>query len=145
MPLGDVERLVHGMTLATNAVLERKGASVWVITNRGFRDTLEIARTNRSVLYNIKTLKAAPLVPRNQIIEISERRLADGTVLRGIDVREIDAAIETLRARNVDAVAVCLLHSYVEPVHEFDIADRDTACIARVFRDVLGRGAARDS
>ena len=51
VPLGDVERLVHGMTLATNAVLERKGASVWVITNRGFRDTLEIARTNRAVLY----------------------------------------------------------------------------------------------
>ena len=121
-PLGQVDRLVHGMTLATNAVLERKGASVWVVTNRGFRDTLEIARTNRPILYNIKTLKAAPLVSRDQIIEISERRLADGSVLRPVDEREVDMAIETLLSNNVKAVAICLLHSYIDPAHERAIA-----------------------
>ncbi len=132
-PLGSVERLVHGMTLATNAVLERKGSSVWVITNRGFRDTLEIARTNRPVLYNIKTLKAAPLVPRNQVIEISERRLADGKVLRAMDDSEIAAAIETLRANNAEAVAVCLLHSYIDPVHEFDVAKKILRALPNCF------------
>ncbi|MEM8973332.1 MAG: hydantoinase/oxoprolinase family protein [Pseudomonadota bacterium] len=121
--LGDVERLVHGMTLATNAVLEREGASVWVITNRGFRDTLEIARTNRSVLYNIKTLKAEPLVPRNQIIEISERRLSDGRILRPVDDHEIKQAIDILSANKVEAVAVCLLHSYIDPANELAIAN----------------------
>lgn len=123
-PLDEVDRLVHGMTLATNAVLERKGASVWVITNHGFRDTLEIARTNRPVLYNIKTLKAAPLVPRHQILEISERRLADGTILRPVDEREVELAIETLASNNVKAVAICLLHSYRDPTNERAIAAR---------------------
>ncbi|MEM9358107.1 MAG: hydantoinase/oxoprolinase family protein, partial [Pseudomonadota bacterium] len=120
--LSAVERLVHGMTLATNAVLEREGASIWVITNRGFRDTLEIARTNRSVLYNIKTLKAEPLVPRNQIIEISERRLSDGRILRPVDDQEIQHAVDVLLANRVEAVAVCLLHSYMDPANELAIA-----------------------
>ena len=122
-PLSDVERLVHGMTLATNAVLEREGASVWVITNRGFRDTLEIARTNRPVLYNIKTLKAESLVPRNQIIEISERRLSDGRILRPVDDHEVQQAIETLLTNKVEAVAICLLHSYIDPANELTIAN----------------------
>ncbi|MGI9411702.1 MAG: hydantoinase/oxoprolinase family protein [Hyphomicrobiaceae bacterium] len=132
-PLNKVERLVHGMTLATNAVLERTGSSVWVITNSGFRDTLEIARTNRPVLYNIKTLKAEPLVPRNQVIEISERRLADGTVLRPVDDAEIASAIEILRAKNAEAVAVCLLHSYIDPNNERRIAETIGAALPDCF------------
>jgi N-methylhydantoinase A len=120
--LGSAERLIHGLTLGTNTVLERKGADVWVVTNSGFRDTLEIARTNRPVLYNIKTLKAAPLVPRNRILEISQRSLRDGSTLRDIDMAELAGVIETLRAGGARAVAVCLLHSYVNPEPERKIA-----------------------
>ena len=133
MPLHSVERLIHGMTPATNAVLERKGSSVWVITNSGFRDTLEIARTNRPVLYNIKTLKAASLVPRNQVIEISERRLADGTELRPVDDTEIADAIMMLRARNAEAIAVCLLHSYIDPINERRVAEMIGEALPQCF------------
>lgn len=120
--LGNAERLIHGLTLATNTVLERKGADVWVVTNRGFRDTLEIARTNRPVLYNIKTLKAAPLVPRSRILEIDQRSLRDGSVLREVDAEELDEVITKLREADARAVAVCLLHSYVNPESERQIA-----------------------
>jgi hypothetical protein len=64
--LSDTRRVVHGTTIGTNAILERKGATVWVITTRGFRDTLEIARTNRTILYDIRARKPAPLVPRER-------------------------------------------------------------------------------
>lgn len=139
--LDDVERLVHGLTLATNTVLESKGADVWVITNRGFRDTLEIARTNRPVLFNIKTLKAAPLVPRTRILEIGERTLRDGTVLRGVDEPELAEVIGRLRDASADAVAVCLLHSYANPASEKQVADvvrRELpGCFVTTSSDVL--------
>jgi N-methylhydantoinase A len=69
--LASAGRFVHGITIGTNAILERKGATVWMLVTRGFRDTLEIARTNRSVLYDIKTLKPEALVPRGRAIETS--------------------------------------------------------------------------
>ncbi|MDP6706154.1 MAG: hydantoinase/oxoprolinase family protein [Alphaproteobacteria bacterium] len=122
--LGDAERLIHGMTLATNTVLERNGAEVWVVTNRGFRDTLEIARTNRPVLYNIKTLKAPPLVPRQRILELDERRLSDGSVLRPADDGDIEVVIARLRDERAQAVAVCFLHSYANPESERLVAGR---------------------
>jgi len=121
--LEDTERLIHGLTLATNTVLERKGAEVWVITNQGFRDTLEIARTNRPVLFNIKTLKAAPLVPRTRILEIGERTLKDGTLLHPVNEGELAEVVEQLRAAHAQAVAVCLLHSYANPDSERRVAD----------------------
>src|ERR1700730_17166924 len=66
--LAGIDRFIHGITIGTNAILERKGAPVWMITTRGFKDTLEVARTNRTVLYNINTLKTPPLVDRRHII-----------------------------------------------------------------------------
>jgi N-methylhydantoinase A len=69
--LSTIDRFVHGVTIGTNAIIERKGATVWMITTSGFKDTIEIARTNRTVLYNIKTLKPAPLVNRRRIFEVS--------------------------------------------------------------------------
>nr|MCS5604637.1 hydantoinase/oxoprolinase family protein [Alphaproteobacteria bacterium] len=70
---GDIERFVHGVTIGTNAILQGKGAVVWMLTTRGFRDVLEIARTNRPILYDIKSLKLKPLIPRTRTFEISER------------------------------------------------------------------------
>src|SRR6202045_5046505 len=69
LDLREIDRFVHGVTIGTNAILERKGAPVWMLTTRGFGDTIEIARTNRTVLYNIKTVKPAPPVDRRRIIE----------------------------------------------------------------------------
>jgi N-methylhydantoinase A len=111
-------RFVHGITIGTNAILERKGATVWMLVTKGFRDTLEIARTNRTVLYDIKTLKPEPLVPRARAIEIDERVLADGTVLRKLDLQEVRNAAKNLQSRPASAVAVCFLHSYRSRQHE---------------------------
>ena len=116
--LGAAERFVHGITIGTNAILERKGATVWMLVTAGFRDTLEIARTNRTVLYDIKTLKPEPLVPRRRAIEIDERVLADGTVLRALDPEQMRAAADRLTKEEPSAVAVCFLHSYRAPAHE---------------------------
>jgi N-methylhydantoinase A len=74
--------VVHGTTIGTNAILERKGAPVWMLTTAGFRDTLEIARTNRTVLYDIRARKPAPLVARERIVEVDERMAFDGSVMR---------------------------------------------------------------
>jgi len=116
--LAAAERFVHGITIGTNAILERKGAAVWMLTTQGFRDTLEIARTNRTVLYDIKTLKQPPLVPRRRVIEIDERVLADGTVLRALDLLEVREKTELLKNEQPAALAVCFLHSYRSPAHE---------------------------
>lgn len=132
-PLDKVERLIHGLTLATNTVLERDGADVWIVTNRGFRDTLEIARTNRPVLFNIKTLKVAPLVPRNRILEISERSLSDGSELRPIDDAELDQVIEVLKKNGAEAVAVCLLHSYANAKNEQAVVEKIQAALPGSF------------
>jgi N-methylhydantoinase A len=120
--LREVDRFVHGVTIGTNAILERKGAPVWLITTRGFKDTLEVARTNRTVLYNIKTRKPLSLVDRRQIMEIDERMLAGGAVLRPLDLAQVTAAARQLRTETPAAIVVCLLHSYANPQHEEEAA-----------------------
>jgi N-methylhydantoinase A len=116
--LRTTDRFVHGVTIGTNAILERRGAPVWVITTKGFRDTLEIARTNRTVLYDIKTLKPASLVPRQRVIEVDERVLADGSVARPLDPGEVHKIAAQLRTEPPGALAVCFLHSYINADHE---------------------------
>jgi N-methylhydantoinase A len=116
--LAGAERFVHGITIGTNAILERKGATVWMLVTRGFRDTLEIARTNRTVLYDIKTLKPEPLVPRARAIEIDERVLADGSVFHGLNSQQVREAAMRLKNEPPAALAVCFLHSYRAPGHE---------------------------
>ncbi len=116
--LGSVRRFVHGTTIGTNAFLERKGMPVWMVTSRGFGDTLQIARTNRSVLYDITAQKAEPLVPRSRAIEVAERLYADGSVRTALDMAEIDAAAERLRSEPPQSLIVCFLHSYANPAHE---------------------------
>jgi N-methylhydantoinase A len=122
-------RVVHGTTIGTNAILERKGAPVWMITTRGFRDTLEIARTNRTVLYDIRARKPAPLVERSRVIEVDERMAFDGTVVRPLREADVREAVDRIRAAadggGPGAVVVGFLHSYVNAAHE-----RAVACAA---------------
>ena len=116
--LGAVERFVHGITIGTNAIIERKGADVWVVTTKGFRDTLEIQRTERRELYNIRTLKPASFVPRLQVLEADERMRHDASVLRALDPAECERIAETLRSAGAESVAVCFLHSFANDAHE---------------------------
>ena len=116
--LGAVERFVHGITIGTNAIIERKGADVWVVTTRGFRDTLEIQRTERRELYDIRTLKPASFVPRLQVLEADERMRHDASVLRALDPAECERIAETLRSAGAESVAVCFLHSFANDAHE---------------------------
>ncbi len=116
--VGRVERFVHGITIGTNAILEGKGAPVWLLTTKGFRDVLEIARTNRPALYNIKSVKPAPIVPRTRALEIEERLLFDGSVRKPLVEADVRAVLERLRAEQPAALAICFLHSYANPEHE---------------------------
>jgi N-methylhydantoinase A len=99
-------------------VLEGKGAEVWMLVTRGFRDVLEIGRTNRPTLYDIRTQKTPPLVPRTRALEIGERLMFNGSVLRALDREEVRAAVAKLPRGPDIAVAVCFLHSYANPAHE---------------------------
>jgi N-methylhydantoinase A len=110
--------VVHGTTLATNALIERKGARTGLLTTRGFRDALEIRREGRYDMYDLFIDPPAPLVPRHLRREVSERLLADGSVAQPLDEGRARAAIAGLLADGVEALAVCLLHAYVNPVHE---------------------------
>ena len=116
--LGEVERFVHGITIGTNAIIERKGADVWVVTTKGFRDTLEIQRTERRELYDIRTLKPPSFVSRPQVLEADERMRYDATVLRALDPAECECIAETLRSAGAESVAVCFLHSFANDAHE---------------------------
>ncbi|MCC7274839.1 MAG: hydantoinase/oxoprolinase family protein [Alphaproteobacteria bacterium] len=116
--LGQVAKLAHGTTVATNTALERDGARMAVLTTRGHRDVLIVGRGNRTVLYNIKTARPDPLVPRRRIHEIGERMRQDGSVAEPLDAADLDAAVATLEAEGIEAVAVCYLHAYANPDHE---------------------------
>ena len=116
-----VTAVAHGTTVATNAVLEHRGARTALITTGGFRDVLELRRIRAPQLYDLFFDKPAPLVERRLRFEVSERMAADGTVLRPIVEAELQAIAEQLVAEEVAAVAVCLLHAYAYPAHEQQI------------------------
>jgi N-methylhydantoinase A len=113
-----VEGVVHGTTVATNAVLEHRGALTALVTTAGFRDVLELRRLRIPRMYEPFWRKPEPLVPRRLRFEIGERMAADGTVLRPLDGDEARAVAADLRDAGVESVAVCLLHSYLYPEHE---------------------------
>ncbi len=123
LPLPEVNLFVHGTTLGINAVLQKKGARTGLITTKGFRDVLEIARMDRPDMYNITYQKPPTLVPRELRLEVDERIDARGTILRPLDRAGVVKAIEVFRRHHVQAVAVCLLHSYANPAHEEAIGD----------------------
>ncbi|MGH6620337.1 MAG: hydantoinase/oxoprolinase family protein [Alphaproteobacteria bacterium] len=114
----DVHFLGHGTTVATNMVLERKGAKTGLITTRGFRDVLEIGRQTRPNLYDYTERSPSPLAARQDRHEVNERVLADGAVETPLDEADVLAAIRALKASGVECVAICFLHSYRQPDHE---------------------------
>jgi N-methylhydantoinase A len=117
-----VSTLIHGTTLATNAVIERKGAMAGLLTTAGFRDALEIGREGRYDMYDLFIDPPAPLVPRHLRLEVTERVLADGGVLTPLDEESARAAVSALLAAGVEAIAVSLLHAYRNPAHERALA-----------------------
>ena len=121
---GDPASLAHGTTMVTNAIVERRGAVVGLVTTRGFRDVLEIARMNRRHLYRIDVPpRPEPLVPRRLCLEITERVGPDGAVDTPLATGEIPGLVEALTRAGVEAVAVCLLHGYANPAHERALRD----------------------
>jgi N-methylhydantoinase A len=115
--------MAHGTTAVTNAIVEGRIAPVGLVTTRGFRDVLEIARQNRTNLYdNLPPNKPEPLVPRRLRLEVGERVAADGSVLEPLDLDGLVAVVGRLRAEEIRAVAVCLLHAYANPAHERALA-----------------------
>src|SRR5262249_26041823 len=119
-PASDVERFIHGTTVATNAVLEQKGAVTAVLTTEGFEDVLELGRQKRSRMYDLEMDAETPtfIAPRRRRIGIRERLDAHGAVLTPLDETQVRAAVTALRRNGVQAIAVCYLFSFVNPAHE---------------------------
>ena len=117
-----VRAVAHGTTLATNALIERKGARTALLTTEGFRDAVEIQREGRYDMYDLLIDTPAPLVPRRWRREVPERLLPDGAVLRPLDEVAARRVIAELIDEGVEAIAICLLHAYLNPVHERRLA-----------------------
>lgn len=113
-----VSHIVHGTTLVTNAIIERKGARTALLTTQGFRDSIEIGRENRYELYDLMLEQPRPLVPRHLRFDVPQRTLSDGTPLRGLDEAHVQRLACELSARGIEAVAICFLHSFTNPEDE---------------------------
>jgi len=119
----DLAQAIHGTTLGSNVVIERKGKGVALLTTRGFRDVLIIGREKRYQLYDLFIEKPAPLVPRSRIREVTERIAFDGEVLTPLDEAELRATVRGLAKEGVTSLAVCFLHAYANPAHERRVAE----------------------
>jgi N-methylhydantoinase A len=128
----DISYLGHGTTVATNIVIERRGARTGLLTTRGFRDVLELGRQARPSIYDYRVQKPPVLVPRDRRAEVTERVGPDGAVLVPLDEASLDAAVQKLKAAGVESVAICFLHSYRRDAHE-QAAKR---AVARLMPDV---------
>jgi N-methylhydantoinase A len=111
---------LHGTTVGINALLERKGARVGLLTTKGFRDVLELRRGTRESMYDLRYQPRPALVPRRLRVGIDERILVDGTVQRSLNPDDVAAAVELFAAEEVEAVAVCFINAYVDPQHELE-------------------------
>jgi len=117
----DASDVVHGSTIAINAILEQRGARTALLTTRGFRDVLEMGRKSRPDMYNLFFRPRLCLIPRDLRLEVDERVTFDGQVLHPIDEGELRAAIDSLPA-DIESIAICFLHSYAHPEHEIEVA-----------------------
>src|ERR1051326_5689286 len=115
--------VVHATTLVINALIERGGARVGLITTRGFRDVLHFQRENRYDIYDPDLALPEPLVSRKYRREVNERLAGDGSVIVALDIAEVERAVRELVDDGAEALAVCLLHSYLRPDHELAIQD----------------------
>ncbi|MHA2228027.1 MAG: hydantoinase/oxoprolinase family protein [Candidatus Thorarchaeota archaeon] len=114
----DVSLIVHGTTVATNAMLERKGSRVCLVTTAGLEDVLEIGRQNREEIYSLQATRPKPLVVREDRIGVMERVDSNGGIIQPLDQREIDRVIQLLKSMNPEAIAISLLFSFKNPNHE---------------------------
>jgi 5-oxoprolinase (ATP-hydrolysing) len=126
LTLAEIGDIVHGTTLVTNALIERNGARLGLITTRGFRDILEMGTEQRYDIYDLFLQFPDPLVPRRHRLEVAERMDRDGNVLTPLDADEVRAVAQRLAAEGVEAIAICFLHAYRNPAHE-----REAAAILR--------------
>ncbi|CAN5387866.1 hydantoinase/oxoprolinase family protein [soil metagenome] len=120
----DAAYLVHGTTVATNTIIEGKGARTALIATKGFRDVFEIARQIRSELYSLFCDKPKPLIPRHLCFEANERMTARGQVLQPLSSESVGQIIDRLREERIESVVICLLHSYANAAHEQTIAEQ---------------------
>ena len=116
--LADVDYFVHGATVVLNALLERKLPKAALVTTRGFRDVLEIMRTNNPRMYDLKWVKPKPIIPRHLRFEVAERVRHTGEVLRPLDEAGVREAARRIAALDIRSVALCFLHAYANPDHE---------------------------
>jgi len=128
----ETERIVHGTTVATNALLEHKGAKVGLLTTEGHRDALEMREGLKDDRYNLRMPPPEPLVPRQRRLAVRERMRADGRVETPLDPASLERAIDTLTRDGVEAVAICYMHAYRDPRHERATAE----AVARAMPDV---------
>ena len=117
-----IGRVVHGTTLATNALIERRGARTALIVTRGFRDLLEMGRESRFDIYDLELEIPAPLVPRHRVFEVTERMDATGAVVMPLDRGDVEQIAQALAQQDIGAVAICLLHAFRNSQHEREIA-----------------------
>lgn len=122
-PMADIETFIHGTTLGLNALLTRRGARTGIVTTKGFRDVYLLGRTDRIPMYDFKYRKPATLVERQNIVEVDERLDFEGRVLTPFDEEGAAVAARAIRDMGLVAVAVCFLHSYVNPDHEVRMAE----------------------
>ena len=131
-----IEFFAHGTTVVINALTERKGARTGLITTYGFRDVLEIARGNRPDFFNLRYRKPEPFIPRHLRREVRERMSCKGEVLSELRLEDLPPVIEDFKTEGVEAVAICLLHSYANPSHEKKVQEKvlelwpEVACVA---------------
>jgi N-methylhydantoinase A len=118
-----IEQVLHATTVVTNVILERKGAKTGLITTRGFRDVLEIRRLRLPHLYDMRWEKPPTLIPRYLRLEVRERISPKGDIIQRLDLEEVEAAIRKLLSYGVEAIAVCFVNSYVNPIHEHKVGE----------------------
>jgi len=144
--LCETERVVHGTTVATNALLEHKGARVGLLTTEGHRDVIEMREGLKDDRYNLRLPPPEQLVPRKLRLGVRERLRADGRVETPLEPASLERAVEVLKREQVEAVAVCYLHAYRDPQHELvgvAVVEPDRAAVgmqhARPGVDHLGK------
>ena len=137
--------MIHGTTLATNALIERKGARTALITTAGFRDSLEIAYEHRFEQYDLYMERPEPLVSRDLRLEVPERLAADGSVLLPLDEAALERLVaDAARSSDIEAVAISFLHSYINPAHEERARDADRAPAAATWRSRISSEVCRE-
>jgi N-methylhydantoinase A len=123
LDMKEVTAFIHGTTTIINALTERKGAKTGLITTKGFRDVLEIARCNRPDLFNLVFAKPVPFIPRHLRFEVEERMGADGGTITDLNKDDVEKVVAALKKEGVEAIAVCLINSYANDLHERRIAE----------------------